>query len=117
MLQIVKKQSGYSLAYPVLRITEKLEIGDWVETKQDKTVSSSRQMCSHHGHKQDKTRQFCLALLSGVNKLLKITGLHRQLNLPPRTVAWRPVTRNRQRLQTEVIRNVSQFRFCLDGVQ
>ena len=38
---------------PILRNTENLEIGNWVET--DKTVLSCRQFRSHHRREQDKT--------------------------------------------------------------
>jgi len=37
-------------------------------SRQDKTVWSCCQ-CSHRRHRQDKTRQFCLIHVGGVNKL------------------------------------------------
>ena len=38
-------------------------------SRQDKTVLSCLHLCSHCRHGQDQTRQFCLVLVGGVNKL------------------------------------------------
>jgi len=37
--------------------------------RQDKTVLTCRQLCPHRRHGQDKTRQFCIVRVDGVNKL------------------------------------------------
>ena len=43
-------------------------------SRQDKTVMSCHQLCSHRRNGQDKTRQFCLVRVGGVNKLLGLPG-------------------------------------------
>ena len=45
----------------------KLETG----SRRDKNVLSCRQLCSHRRHGQDKTRQFCLVRVGGVNKAVR----------------------------------------------
>jgi len=52
---------------------DKTEIGNWVETTQNCLVLSA--MCSHRRHEQEKTRQFRLVCVGGVNTLLQSTSL------------------------------------------
>ena len=52
----------------ILRITERLEIGNWVETR-DKTKLSCLACSCVHTADTDKTRQSCLVRVGGVNKL------------------------------------------------
>ena len=56
-----------SQTYWGLLKTWKLE--NWVESRQDKTVLSCLQLCSHRRRGQDKTRQFCLVRVGSVNML------------------------------------------------
>ena len=50
--------------------TEQLQIGNFqfATVRQDKTVLSCRQLCSHRRHRRDKTRQFCLVRVGSMNK-------------------------------------------------
>ena len=43
----------------ILRTSENLEIGNWVETKQNCFVNNCLQLCSHRPHGQDKTVICC----------------------------------------------------------
>ena len=75
----------------IWRITENLEIGNWVETRQNslklgryKTKLSCFVCSCIHTADADQTRQSCLVRVGGVNKLLAHTvqilyGIRRQL--------------------------------------